>query len=145
MKFSTTKNIIGQDLITVSASILEIKGTEDVNQENFFDCTVANWKKTNIDFKADYVSESGSEYMYTSEGVYRKSNHWYNFTASCVWQLEGQESEESCIGFCQWSKFSKYSTKRDYMRRTYQENIVKMITGEFAKIHMIGEIRKTIN
>lgn len=145
MEFSTIKNIIGNEQIMLSCSILEIKGTVNVNKENFFDCTVANWKKKNIEFKADYVSESGSEYMYTSEGVYRKSNHWYNFTSTCVWQLEGEESEENCIAFCEWNNFSKYSSKNDSMRKTYQENIVKMINGDFVKIHMIGEIRKTLN
>jgi hypothetical protein len=75
----------------------------------------------------DFVSESGSAYWYTNQGVYRASNHWGN-VASCDWGLDGVcEANTPCVvlpfeicGFALWSDFTASSTAMDinaYMER----------------------------
>lgn len=45
------------------------------------------WIELISDYGVSYYSNSGSEYIYTSEGVYRYSNHWGDSIASCSWRL----------------------------------------------------------
>ena len=62
-----------------------------INKDNFFESTACNWKEveTPANFEADYISPSGSKYMYTEEGVYRVSDHWNCGVATCSWLLDG--------------------------------------------------------
>ena len=39
--------------------------------------------------KPDYVSNSGSQYWYTEDSVYRMSDHWGDYVASCDWRWKG--------------------------------------------------------
>lgn len=66
---------------------------------------------------ADYVSQSGSSYWYTDEGVYRSSDHWGEGVASCDWMLDGYDEGDassftyhygkgSHMGFAKWDDFS---------------------------------------
>lgn len=57
--------------------------------------------------KAQYDSQSGSKYFYTSEGMYRLSNHWGRL-ANSKWRLEPLEPETESkfkLGFAPWNKF----------------------------------------
>ena len=63
----TNKFNLKQTLVNIS--IEEMKSTQ-VDKTNFHDCTVANWIESNVNFLADYKSGSGSEYMFTENGVY---------------------------------------------------------------------------
>jgi len=141
MKISTTKNIIGQEQQTVNASISELISKSKVNESNFFDCTVASWVDVSgINFKVDHKSESGSQYMYTSEGVYRMADHWMPKTASCVWLLDSKESDKNTVGFCKWEDFKKYGSKRTTSSHM-QDYIINMVVyGEMVKSHMLGEL-----
>ena len=58
------------------------------------------------DLKLNYISTSGSEYCFTEEGVYRKSNHWGR-AANCKWRLQTNCSTASRtkIGFAKWTEF----------------------------------------
>jgi len=64
----------------------------EVNKDNFFLNTEAHFKdvtnemKKNVKF--DFESSSGSQYLYTKQGVYRKSDHWGWNVASCDWTLD---------------------------------------------------------
>lgn len=147
MTTETIINKFNQEQIMVNMSIEEMKSNDLVNKTNFHDCTVANWiEAENINFVADYKSGSGSEYMYTENGVYRKSNHWYISTNTCIWLLNNKESEKDCIAFCSFSDFKKYSSKRnekgqltnDY--KPLKENIQSMLNGEMVLKHRIGNI-----
>lgn len=80
-----------------------------MTKQSFYLETFANWKECNeVNFKAEHFSESGSQYMYTEEGVYRKANHWGFSVASCVWILDGKATSIAAIGFCKWEDFEYY-------------------------------------
>jgi len=54
-----------------------------------------------------YQSKSGSSYYYTSEGMYRLSNHWGRL-ANSKWRLEPMEPETPSkfkLGFALWEDF----------------------------------------
>lgn len=59
------------------------------------------------ELKTNFVSKSGSSYLFTDEGVYRKSNHWGR-AANCKWRLQsiGLDSDSRTkIGFAKWGYF----------------------------------------
>jgi hypothetical protein len=58
----------------------------------------------------DYVSDSGSEYWYTEDGVIRYSNHWGSHVGYCNWyfgynDIDSWEWEGYKAGYCAWSNF----------------------------------------
>lgn len=57
--------------------------------------------------KLSYKSKSGSSYYFTSEGVYRVSNHWGR-AANCRWRLQSDAknvNQYQRIGYAKWSGF----------------------------------------
>ena len=55
----------------------------------------------------NYKSKSESEYFYTDEGVYRKSNHWGR-VANCRWKLianDNYKNQNIVIAFAKWVDF----------------------------------------
>jgi hypothetical protein len=93
----------------VQIEMNEVKNHRPSNRKNFFLYTCANFKSVEVDFNPDYVSDSGSSYMYTEKGVYRKSNHWCLGVATCLWLLDGDVCQTEKIGFCKWEDFIAYS------------------------------------
>jgi hypothetical protein len=108
-------------------SDIEIDKNEGRNEDNFFDEKLrcvndlrdiffkysrAIWTPVEKPLrKPDYVSESGSEYWYSDEGVIRYSGHWGK-VASCRWELEGHGMDDAVktyyqytAAFCPWHKF----------------------------------------
>ena len=74
--------------------------------QNFFLATAANFKSCKTPTTPpDFVSESGSEYWYTQDGVYRQSNHWGGKIATCSWFIDGESSHSIITGFCAWDAF----------------------------------------
>ena len=73
------------------------------NKENFFYNTYGVFEKTDHpDRQADHVSidrngKISSKYWYTSEGVYRLSNHWGHSIASCDWYLNDNSRKKANI------------------------------------------------
>lgn len=70
-------------------------------------------KTSDETFVYENKSRISSKYWYTSEGVYRESDHWGN-VASCHWLLfdgsksKGKEflhSKKTVIGFAKWTSF----------------------------------------
>jgi hypothetical protein len=54
-----------------------------------------------------HQSKSGSQYHYTSEGVYRYSNHWGR-VANCRWKIKGiadYKNQEHYLGYASWNDF----------------------------------------
>jgi hypothetical protein len=54
-----------------------------------------------------FQSKSGSYYYYTTEGVFRYSNHWGR-VANCRWKIQGIENyknQEYYVGFAKWEDF----------------------------------------
>lgn len=81
---------------------------KEYNRYNFFKHTFCEWKSVD-DFserKEDYNSKSGSRYFFTSEGVYRISNHWGR-AANCRWRLltSSKKSQVHQVGYANWSDF----------------------------------------
>lgn len=80
------------------------------DKSNFHKHTFCVFKEVSIseveDLKRNYTSKSGSEYFFTKEGIYRKSNHWGR-AANCKWRLQTNSSEISRmkIGFAKWTDF----------------------------------------
>lgn len=79
--------------------------------------------------KTNFISKSGSSYIFTDEGVYRKSDHWGR-AANCKWRLQSTSKEASSrtkIGFAPWSHFHPinevdklYCIEVDYEQKTVQ-------------------------
>jgi len=145
MRTQEITNEFGIKQTLVNMSISEMKSMS-VDRTNFHDCTVADWTKKDVEFIADYKSGSGSEYMFTEEGVYRKSNHWLYKVNTCIWLLDGSESDDDTIAFCKYEDFKKYSSIRDSKHRisnnysSIQINIIEMINGGMVLSHRIGSI-----
>lgn len=80
------------------------------NSTNFFKHTFCEFNQIN-DFEfpenTNYKSKSESQYFYTKQGVYRKSNHWGR-VANCSWKLisnENYKNQNTAIAFAKWSDF----------------------------------------
>lgn len=57
--------------------------------------------------KISYKSQSGSEYIFTAEGLYRISNHWGR-VANCHWRLiplAQFKNQNTIVGFANWNDF----------------------------------------
>ncbi|CAM3943032.1 hypothetical protein FLAN108750_00425 [Flavobacterium antarcticum] len=76
----------------------------------------------------NYVSKSGSSYIFTNEGVYRKSDHWGR-AANCKWRLQTNSSDPSRtkIGFAKWSHFHSINEveKLYYIEVNFAEKTVQ--------------------
>lgn len=83
---------------------------KEYNRTNFFKHTYCIF--TEVDpkelpkQKPDYISKSESAYYFTSEGVFRKSNHWGR-AANCRWKLisKSYKSQNVIVGYANWSDF----------------------------------------
>jgi hypothetical protein len=81
------------------------------NSKNFHKHTFCLWKEvTQTDFQfhqPQFKSKSGSEYIFTEDGVYRISNHWGR-AANCRWKLlplAEYKNQQAKIGFARWTDF----------------------------------------
>ena len=57
--------------------------------------------------KISYKSKSGSQYIFSSDGLYRISNHWGR-VANCHWRLiplDKFKSQKTIVGFANWTDF----------------------------------------
>ena len=78
---------------------------------NFHSHTFCIWKEvlfTEIsDLKISYKSQSGSQYIFTTEGLYRISNHWGR-VANCHWRLiplTEFKNQNITVAFANWTDF----------------------------------------
>ena len=81
------------------------------NKLNFFKHTYCQFTKVKNDFfnanETHFKSKSGSEYLYTNDGVYRYSNHWGR-VANCKWRLTSDErlkNQNYYVGYAKWEDF----------------------------------------
>jgi hypothetical protein len=81
------------------------------NRNNFHKHTFCLFQQvdnsTLLDLKLGYKSTSGSEYYFTENGVFRKSNHWGR-AANCRWRLQVNseyKNQTEIVGFALWSDF----------------------------------------
>ena len=79
---------------------------------NTIKSTFCIFKEVNVEqinnLKIDYKSESGSEYYYAENGVFRYSDHWGK-AATSKWRLIPDEnnSSKTKLGFANWCDFHK--------------------------------------
>lgn len=85
--------------------------TKLYGRHNFHKHTFCIWKEVLFseisDRKISYVSQSGSRYIFTDEGLYRVSNHWGR-VANCHWRLiplADFKSQHTIVGFAKWTDF----------------------------------------
>lgn len=118
--------------VLIPASLLKLP---KIDERNYFLNTIATFKDVTNSFenkfKADFISDSGSEYMYKDNGVYRKSDHWGWGIASCDWELDSgnygmehlyannkelylkvKKEKGEKIGFCKWDDFKLKSSNQ---------------------------------
>ncbi|MDN3677124.1 hypothetical protein QWY90_07340 [Flavobacterium paronense] len=81
------------------------------NKLNFHSYTFCIWKEVLFseisDLKINYKSQSGSQYIFTAEGLYRISNHWGR-VANCHWRLiplADFKNQNTIVGFANWTDF----------------------------------------
>lgn len=78
---------------------------------NFHKHTFCVWQEvafaTIAELAIAYTSSSGSRYIFSTDGVYRISNHWGR-AANCRWRLEvlaGYQNQCTKVGFARWTDF----------------------------------------
>lgn len=108
------------------------KGT--ANKNNFFVNTIAEYKEieNRPDREPDYISNSGSKYWYTEDGVIRGSDHWGGGIASCDWFLDTQKDnfenyENEKYGEIKWDDFTQ---KTKFILSDYEDYKGTMSTFE---------------
>ncbi len=141
-------------------------GNKIYKKHNFHKHTFCIWKEVPLvqisDLKISYVSQSGSKYIFTTEGLYRVSNHWGR-VANCHWRLiplSEFKSQNTIVGYANWSDFyanddtSKlFFIKMDYATQEVnfyhkqslenQDGIVLRNAKETAKV--IGTIKQVLS
>lgn len=85
--------------------------TKTYNRTNFHKHTFCIFKEVHLDelanLKPNYTSKSGSSYYFTTEGVYRVSNHWGR-AANCKWRLQALDTtttNRTRAGYSNWTAF----------------------------------------
>lgn len=85
--------------------------TKIYGRHNFHKHTFCIWKEVLPaeirDLKISYVSQSGSQYIFTTEGLFRISNHWGR-VANCHWRLipiAEFKSQHNIVAFANWTDF----------------------------------------
>ncbi|HTG65902.1 MAG TPA: hypothetical protein VL859_05970 [Flavobacterium sp.] len=78
--------------------------------------------------QVQFESKAGSSYYYTTEGMYRLSNHWGRL-ANSKWRLIAMEPETASkykIGFAKWECFypDNATEKLYYLEMDYAKNTV---------------------
>jgi hypothetical protein len=80
-------------------------------KHNFHKHTFCIWNEVLFseikDLKISYISQSGSQYIFTQDGLYRVSNHWGR-VANCHWRLIALadfKSQHNLVGFARWDDF----------------------------------------
>jgi hypothetical protein len=59
------------------------------------------------DLRISYKSQSGSQYIFAAEGLFRISNHWGR-VANCHWRLvplDQFKSQHNIVAFAKWTNF----------------------------------------
>lgn len=83
----------------------------EYNKYNFFRHTFCIFQEVEAkqiqDYKINYISKSGSKYIFNKVGVYRISNHWGR-ASNCRWRLNSLNefaNQQYLIGFAHWKDF----------------------------------------
>jgi hypothetical protein len=90
----------------------------NITLDNYFYDTFANftriYKRELPKREPDYISDSGSEYWYEGNTVYRRADHWGRRIATCNWILSSSAERGWSQGYCKLTDFkrrNKYSLR----------------------------------
>ena len=120
------------------------KTSKYVNYNNFYMLTKANFQKVEdkkilneIKENPDFVSDSGSRYLYRNGYVYRYSNHFMQETGSCDWSLDNNyiDQAENVLGRCRLEDFTFMDT---YITIYGDYSSLRKLVGNRAKIEECG-------
>lgn len=120
--------ILKLDTNTIFVKIIKEKQQEDkflnnfalktYNSTNFFKHTFCEFTQVDdfsFPINTNFKSKSDSQYSYTKEGVYRKSNHWGR-VANCRWKIitnNKYKNQTEIIGFAKWSDFFPINSSKN--------------------------------
>lgn len=118
---------------------------ETASKDNFYMNSVGFWTKCSkprrpcdydsTTMKTIYHKGKASKYWYTTEGVYRHSNHWGSDIASCSWYIDGLKyRNEGCFignmetAFIKWKDLKPkgvilQDTKEEIEKSTFLSNL----------------------
>lgn len=127
------------------------------NRTNFHKHTFCIFKEVQFDalagLKPNYTSKSGSNYYFTTEGVYRVSNHWGR-AANCKWRLQALEnfpSDRTRAGYANWTEFHPdndlqklYLIEVDFNNNTVNYNHIGNTIGSESMLRTASETTKRI-
>ncbi len=89
-----------------------------ISKENFFRFTYANFQQLDREEyptrSPDFISNSGSKYWYTKEGVIRYSTHWNRHVATCKWFLNNCNAYGGKYGYCKFKDFQEIKGSFDF-------------------------------
>ena len=84
---------------------------KNYNKTNFHSHTFCIWKEVPVteiqELKLHFKSKHNSQYYFTSDGVYRLSDHWGR-VANCHWRLiplTHFKNQKNTIAYANWSDF----------------------------------------
>ncbi|WP_333601038.1 hypothetical protein [Flavobacterium sp.] len=84
---------------------------KNYTRRNFHTRTFCIWNEVSFDaikeLKINYTSQSGSQYIFTENGLYRISNHWGR-VADCHWRLIPMtefKNQNNTVAFAKWIDF----------------------------------------
>ena len=112
-------------------------------KHNFHKHTFCIWKEVPtaqvVGLKISYTSISGSQYIFTTEGLYRISNHWGR-VANCHWRLIPLaifKSQHNIAAFANWSDFysNDDSSKLFFIKVDLDRKEANFYHKESADIH----------
>lgn len=99
--------------------LVDLPITDD-RPDSVIQLTNDKWKNLKDKYKNEYISKSGSSYIYTPDGVYRKADHWSD-VSSCTWQIVSTKyqtvlsgRDPYVIGFAKFSDFIKKVDRQDW-------------------------------
>ena len=85
--------------------------TKNYNKRNFHSHTFCVWHEVAEEeiavLKINYTSQSGSQYIFTIDGLYRISNHWGR-VANCHWRLiplNQFKNQNTTVAYARWCDF----------------------------------------
>lgn len=133
-------------------------GKKTYARHNFHSHTFCIWTEVPFaaisEMKVNYTSQSGSQYIFTEDGLYRISNHWGR-VANCHWRLiplAEFKNQHTTVAYANWSDFysNDDTSKLFYIKVDWQTKEVNFYhkhtadSNEKVVLRNAKEIAKTI-
>lgn len=93
--------------MAIKATVRGWERVKRADRDSFYKCSYAIFNGCEKPAREpDYISESGSAYWYSEDGVIREADHWGN-VATCIWEIRNivDYDLDRITGFCAWEAF----------------------------------------